>query len=74
MNELKNCPFCGSNEVDLLVDETKYSKTAYVECVLCGASSRVFYCQTSMIYLQDAIETQAIKAWNMRAQDAKSDN
>jgi len=47
------CPFCGGQAC-----ATKASCVRYVECIRCGASTRVFYGPSG--------ETEAVEAWNMR--------
>lgn len=54
MEELKECPFCGSN--DLTINEYENTNLKYyVHCQVCLASGG-----------RDLTEQQAIKAWNTR--------
>jgi Lar family restriction alleviation protein len=57
MNELKPCPFCGSEEVRMRFDSVFESYC--VTCRNCGAKVFQFY------GLKDA----AVEAWNRRADD-----
>lgn len=58
MDELKPCPFCGSDEDIRVVSE--YSEAFYVYCLTCTS------CGPSGATSQEAIE-----AWNRRTGDSK---
>jgi len=57
MSELKNCPFCNSNGIDLSSIRNR-DDMWFVECVECGAT---FPCFDS--------KAEAISAWNKREGD-----
>ena len=60
MEELKRCPFCGS-EVDVNLNYYKnYSYSINILCPQCGGSSAEFW-----------EEEPAIEAWNRRAYETK---
>lgn len=40
MQELKACPFCGSNEAFLKYNGAKHGYFYYVECTICGGRTR----------------------------------
>ena len=55
--ELKACPFCGCETVDILLDEKDLcfaTPTTIVRCHRCSANTRSFY------------RDVAIEAWNRR--------
>lgn len=56
-NELKPCPFCGSNELKILCGECG----VFVGCTICG-------CCTKAVPLSEnyAAKPEAIEAWNRR--------
>lgn len=55
---LKNCPFCGGNDIEILTYEEEYHTRNVAECMDCGARGVV----SSSI--DDAIET-----WNTRPEE-----
>lgn len=55
IEELKPCPFCGSDCVGLASADRKDSKLKHVGCFNCGACGAVFF-----------NEKEAISAWNRR--------
>ena len=63
MAELKPCPFCGNDDLEILLEFNPMLKYEYfrVLCSCCGASS----CG----HLHKEI---AIKRWNRRAEDGNS--
>ena len=77
MRDLKDCPFCGSDEVDLWSRGTRYGAITFVQCALCGAQSKVFNYSRSMEEDFDTEDTgakRAVTAWNRRADNAQQDN
>lgn len=41
MQELKGCPFCGSDKVSIAYNASRFGKFYYfVECAICGARTR----------------------------------
>lgn len=61
MDELKPCPFCGASEPDIETEEKFGIIYRKVVCWACGSSSNG--------YLD---EKRAIKAWDRRADDART--
>lgn len=53
MEELRKCPFCGGKAV--IRHGIISGDNIYVECVECGAGTKIFY-----------VESEAIAAWNRR--------
>lgn len=77
MRDLKDCPFCGSDEVDLWAKGTRYGAITYAECALCGAKSKAFTYSKNMREEFDFSDTGAVRAvhaWNRRAHNAQQDN
>lgn len=68
MDELKGCPFCGSDEVSLWYQGGRYGRYTFAECDVCGARSKTFrYYDTGEDYCSDdpgAMKARA--AWNRR--------
>lgn len=69
MNELKNCPFCGSQEVSYWYKEVRFGRIAYIECDVCRAKSRAFryLSQEEELDVNDIGAMQARDAWNRRS-------
>ena len=71
-NELKPCPFCGS-ECTVTWTEGKYGKFAFIECDLCGARSKAFGNvidkRDERLFWDQPAFTKAIKAWNRRVRE-----
>lgn len=63
MAELKPCPFCGSRNIDFGVMTGTMSGWAYCQCEECLAE----------IHVLSPLIDEAIKAWNRRAEDGKTD-
>ena len=57
---LKPCPFCGGN-AKFISDMRTFSRSGYVECVICGARGKEFW--AGMTY---AARDKAVEAWNCR--------
>ena len=57
MNELKPCPFCGSEKINIWNCNDK-SDSAWCQCESCLASTSV-----------EETEEEAIEAWNRRVTD-----
>lgn len=56
-NSLLNCPFCGSDWIEIVKTLNKLNKNKfYIHCMNCGARTRS----------QNTI-TDAVKLWNRRA-------
>ena len=66
--ELKPCPFCGSDEITAWYQGTKYGRIAYVECDICGAKTKAFkYLSEDKEYDDsDPGSKKAYAAWNRR--------
>ena len=64
--ELKPCPFCGSENIELHFDPGSYGYTpakSFVLCSSCGAEmKRTAYSETAL----KKIKLKAINAWNRR--------
>ena len=62
MSDLKPCPFCGGNEVQLYIDDGLGVFSYYYEiiCRHCGLSNKSIYAN------RDRVENAAIKHWNTR--------
>ena len=60
MNELKKCPFCGSEKTSVF-----YGNTAVGRCDNCGAHSQKY--PEEYGYIAEAVDNDlAVKAWNTR--------
>lgn len=59
MENLKNCPFCGSSSIDLTEAYGRKNASVFAECLDCGATGIPF-----------AIghDAEAVNAWNTRAE------
>ena len=56
MEELKRCPFCGGEaETRCSVAYAGYVYDGYVECLVCGSRTQIYY-----------TKAEAIAAWNRR--------
>lgn len=56
MSKLKQCPFCGSKFVEILVDENEYLHYRYLsQCQICGAMAK-----------RGHTKEDAVKEWNRR--------
>lgn len=83
---IKECPFCGSDDVHLYVRRgtQKYPNFCYVECDLCGAKSKAFtyfFNQVTFdgseevaLSFDDAGAKKAIDAWNRRTSEGGTDH
>ena len=67
MSDLKPCPFCGGNEVQLYIDDDRtaeelglFSYYREIVCRHCGLSNKSIYAN------RDRVENAAIKHWNTR--------
>ncbi len=61
MEDLKNCPFCGSENIDESIGlNGGHIQAYYIECINCAASSEMF-----------VEKEKAIKAWNTRPESAE---
>lgn len=64
--EVKLCPFCGSEDVELQSAEGQYGYSyayAYCKCLQCGATSG----ECKEEYLSKRLKLRAINSWNRRA-------
>ncbi len=75
----KDCPFCGSRDVDECVKETENYKKGtrvyilFMRCYVCDASSKAFsFCETDDGESYFAAWGNAIDAWNRRASDGSN--
>jgi Lar family restriction alleviation protein len=59
---LRNCPFCGSTDIDILAYDEEYHTRRVAECINCGARGSV----------SDSDE-EAIESWNTRPLEDKKD-
>lgn len=59
MENLKNCPFCGSSSIDLTEAYGRKNASVFAECLDCGATGIPF-----------AIghDAEAVNAWNTRVE------
>ena len=55
MSDLKDCPFCGSYDVDIWEDDSNETKEWYMQCNECWAQG----CKA-------LTEKSAIRLWNLR--------
>ena len=60
MNELKPCPFCGSETLEMDKEDGQDFNSWYITCYNCDCQGVSRYGMT---------RDEAIKAWNMRAED-----
>ena len=70
--ELKPCPFCGSENVYILSKDGHSNKTAIIFCSEC--KSVVFIEDNEGEGYNDMTVARAIEAWNRRADDGKTSN
>lgn len=57
-NELKPCPFCGSDDIDYGIMSGTMKGFDYIQCQNCGAEIRS---------INNGKYIEAIEAWNRRA-------
>ena len=57
-NELKPCPFCGSDDIDYGIMSGTMKGFDYIQCQNCGAEVRS---------INNGKYIEAIEAWNRRA-------
>lgn len=63
MMKLRPCPFCGSEDVDLLNREYK----SYAKCWNCRAEGPIV--ETVQLSRGQSLEAKAVELWNERASD-----
>ena len=68
MEQLKPCPFCGSHNV---IIRTR-TKDAWVECEAC--KSKGAFISFTQDDIETILQTEAVRAWNMREANADEDN
>jgi len=72
-DELKPCPFCGSNDIYIYRKYTSRTRCyiTYAHCELCGASSKAhkYESDDKEINWDDVGCRKAIDSWNRRAKD-----
>ena len=71
--ELKNCPFCGSDDVSIKAIRGSKGWFVFARCAFCGSQGKTFgnkvrYSDCDEFWEDDSIG-RATKAWNMRAGD-----
>ena len=75
--ELKPCPFCGSDKLKLEKKATKYkghkAYVASIRCNSCHASGGTVTNLTSPYAVKEDVEDVARRRWNRRANDGKND-
>lgn len=73
MGELKPCPFCGRNLLDLEYTyrenrgQYMYRWTAKIVCLNCFGSAMTHWFEPT----EEVAKQKAIEAWNRRAEDGK---
>lgn len=60
-NELKPCPFCGSDDIDYGIMSGTMKGFDYIQCQNCGAEIRS---------INNGKYIEAIEAWNRRVENA----
>ena len=70
-DNMKGCPFCGSNNVALQQSHARNTWVVYGKCLQCGASAKAYACHDLPSANDwDTDECHyAISSWNSRAVD-----
>ena len=68
MEQLKPCPFCGSHNVIIRTG----TKDAWVQCEDC--KSKGAFIRLTQENILTILQTEAVKAWNMRKVNADEEN
>jgi Lar family restriction alleviation protein len=66
--EIKPCPFCGSQDVDLIQNdiEDREGWPVSIGCMECGASCGFVYTKHNPNTNKEAAFFEALEEWNMR--------
>lgn len=71
MNELKPCPFCGSDKLKLVKKRTTYhghkAYVASVRCNCCNARGGTVTNLTIPYAVKEDVEAEATRRWNRRS-------
>jgi Lar family restriction alleviation protein len=74
MEDIKNCPFCGSDETYVNAKYGRYGYYVFCKCDLCDATAKTFALKSKELpddWAESLAAKKAITAWNRRANDAK---
>ena len=65
-DNLRECPFCGRRESEIIYKKCSNGYFIFVKCGLCKAQSGTYWCDGGPTKTRAAI-TEAMNSWNRRA-------